>query len=218
MNRAELAARIDHTLLKPDATAAQIREACAEARAAGCAAMCVNGGRVALARQALAGSRVAIAAVVGFPLGAMATEVKAAEAARALADGASEIDMVMQLGAFRDGDHEWVKRDVAAVVAASGAALVKVILETGLLADEEKVKAALLAVAAGAHFVKTSTGFGGGGATVADVRLLRQAVGTRARIKASGGIKDAPTALALIEAGADRLGMSATAAVLAGLA
>ncbi len=218
MNRAELAAHIDHTLLKPDATAEQIRQACAEARAAGCAAMCVNGSRVALARAALAGSGVAVAGVVGFPLGAMATEIKAAEAARAVADGAAEIDMVMQLGAFRDGDREQVKRDVAAVVRASGRALVKVILETGLLADEEKVQAALLAVEAGARFVKTSTGFGGGGATVADVALLRQAVGERARIKASGGIKDARSALALIEAGADRLGMSATTAVLASLA
>ncbi|MFH0943866.1 MAG: deoxyribose-phosphate aldolase [Planctomycetota bacterium] len=217
MNRRELAARIDHTLLRPDATALEILALADEGMALGCAAVCVNGCRVRLVADRLAGGPVKACAVVGFPLGAGDKVARAAEAARAREQGAREIDMVANLGALKDGEFNLFRDDVAGVVAAAGEALVKVILETCLLTDEEKRRAAELAVEAGAAYVKTSTGFSKGGATVADVALLRQAVRGRARIKASGGIKDAPFALALIEAGADRLGMSGTAALLAEL-
>lgn len=216
-NRSELAARIDHTALKPDVTPAQIEALCAEALEFGCAAVCVNGTFVRRVAERLEGSAVKACAVVGFPLGAMATEAKAIEAALAVADGAVEIDMVIPIGRLKAGEDHAVEADVAAIVAAcAGGAIVKAILETSLLDDEQKARAAELAIAGGAAFVKTSTGFGGGGATVADVALLRKIAGTRAQVKASGGIRDRATALAMLAAGADRLGLSATAAVLAG--
>ena len=216
MNRAELVAAIDHTLLKPDASWSQIAAVCDEAKRFGVASVCVNGARVVDAVAALAGSDVPVAAVVGFPLGAMATEMKAAEAAQVVEDGAREIDMVLNVGWAKDGDWDAVRTDIAAVVAAGGVP-VKVILETCLLTDDEKRRACEVSVETGAAFVKTSTGFAGGGATVEDVRLMREVVGDRARVKASGGMRDTAAALAMIEAGADRLGMSATVAVVEGL-
>lgn len=218
MKREEVAKTIDHTLLKPDATLAQLEELCDEARRFGVASVCVNGARVVDAVALLDASKVPVAAVVGFPLGAMATELKAAEAAQVVEDGASEIDMVLNVGWAKDGDWERVRTDIAAVVAAAPGVCVKVILETCLLTDDEKRRACEAAVAAGATFVKTSTGFAGGGATVEDIRLMREVVGDRAKVKASGGMRDTASALAMLQAGADRLGMSATVAVLEGLA
>ena len=217
MNRQELAARIDHTLLRPDATAREILQLADEGIALGCAAVCVNGSRVRLVADRLAGSRVKACTVVGFPLGAGDPAARASEAARAREEGAEEIDMVVNLGALKDREFGLFRDDVGGVVAAAGDALVKVILETCLLTAEEQRRAAELAIDAGAAFLKTSTGFSSGGATVADVALLREAAAGRALIKASGGIKDAPFALALIAAGADRLGMSRTVAMLAEL-
>lgn len=218
MNRREVARRIDHTLLKPEARAADVERLCAEAAAFGCAAVCVNGARVAQAAALLRGTDVAVASVVGFPLGAMHPAAKAAETAQALDDGAAEIDVVIHVGALKEGDDAAVVSDLRGVVLAAGEAVpVKAILETGLLDDEEKRRAARLAVEAGCAFVKTSTGFGPGGATVEDVKLLKDAVEGRALVKASGGIRDARTCLALIEAGADRIGASRTAEILAGL-
>ena len=217
MNRSDVAKRIDHTVLKADATADQIRALCDEARRHQVAAVCVNGGRVPLAVELLEGSGVLVATVVGFPLGAAATESKAMEAALAVAQGAAEVDMVIDVAAVKEGDADRVKDDVAAVVEASGDAAVKVILETCLLDDDQKRRACEWSVEAGAAFVKTSTGFSTGGATVDDVKLMRTAVGDRARVKASGGIRDAQAAVAMIEAGADRLGLSSTVAVLEGL-
>lgn len=217
MNRAELAGRLDHTILKPDATRAQVKQVCEEALRLGCASVCVNSARIVQVAALLAGSEVLPCAVVGFPLGAMSTESKTLETALAVAEGAREIDMVLHIGALKDGDHVAVRADIAAVVGAAGAAAVKVILETCLLTDDEKRVACALAVEAGARFVKTSTGFASGGATVHDVLLMRAAVGDRALVKASGGIRDTATALQMIEAGADRLGLSASMAVVGGL-
>lgn len=220
MKAEELAALIDHTLLKPDATETMVRRLCAEARQYGFAAVCVNPVYVKLAAEELKGSPVRVATVVGFPLGATFTEVKVRETALAVAAGAAEIDMVIDLGALKDGRLRRVEEDVAAVVreAAAGGATVKAILETTLLTEEEKVTAARLAVAAGAAFVKTSTGFGPGGATVEDVRLLKQTVGDKAGVKASGGIRTAEAALAMVAAGASRIGTSAGVAIMEGLA
>lgn len=219
MKAEELAAFIDHTLLKPDATETMVRRLCAEARQYGFAAVCVNPNYVKLAAEELKGSPVRVATVVGFPLGATFTEVKVRETALAVAAGAAEIDMVIDLGALKDGRLRRVEEDVAAVVreAAAGGATVKAILETALLTEEEKVTAARLAVAAGAAFVKTSTGFGPGGATVEDVRLLKQTVGDKAGVKASGGIRTAEAALAMVAAGASRIGTSAGVAIMEGL-
>lgn len=220
MKAEELAALIDHTLLKPDATETMVRRLCAEARQYGFAAVCVNPVYVKLAAEELKGSPVRVATVVGFPLGATFTEVKVRETALAVAAGAAEIDMVIDLGALKDGRIRRVEEDVAAVVreAAAGGATVKAILETALLTEEEKVTAARLAVAAGAAFLKTSTGFGPGGATVEDVRLLKQTVGDKAGVKASGGIRTAEAALAMVAAGASRIGTSAGVAIMEGLA
>lgn len=212
MDRAALARTIDHTLLRPDAGRDDVLKLCDEALAFGCAAACVHGARVALAAARLAGSAVRVAAVVGFPCGANRSAVKVAEAEAARADGAGELDMVMNLGAFKDGDLALVEREIRAV-AALGLPL-KVILETGLWSPAEQVRAAQLAAAAGARFVKTSTGFGPGGATVEVVERLAAAVAGAAEVKASGGIRDRATALALLAAGASRLGTSATAAIL----
>ncbi|NGQ94136.1 deoxyribose-phosphate aldolase [Brevibacillus sp. SYP-B805] len=207
---------IDHTLLKPEATAAMIDKLCDEAKQYDFASVCVNPFWVKRAADRLAGSDVKVCTVIGFPLGANTPEVKAAETRDAIANGASEIDMVLNVGALKSGDLETVKRDIAAVVNAAGGVLVKVILETGLLTDEEKVTACKLCVEAGAHYVKTSTGFGPGGATVEDVALMRKTVGPDIGVKASGGVRDRATALAMIEAGATRIGASAGIAIVSG--
>ncbi|MDW8180384.1 deoxyribose-phosphate aldolase [Thermoflexus sp.] len=214
-----LAARIDHTLLRPEAMPGDIDRLCEEALRYGCAAVCVNPIYVARAAARLAGTPVKVATVVGFPLGASLTAIKVAEAAMALGQGAQEIDMVLPVGLLKAGAIDAVRVDlqaVAAVCRAAGA-LCKVILETALLTAEEKVLAARLAVEAGADFVKTSTGFGPGGATVEDVALLRQVVGPSVGVKAAGGIRTAEQAIAMLEAGADRLGTSATVAILEAL-
>ena len=213
--RMSLAPYLDHTLLAPDATPDAIERLCDEAREHGFAAVCVNGWHVRRAARRLAGSRVAVASTVGFPLGAQVPEVKAFEARRALEDGARELDVVLSIGALKAGDDALVTRDLEGVCAAAGSdALVKVILETALLSDDEKVRACRLAVAAGAGFVKTSTGFGGGGATVGDVALLRATVGQRAGVKAAGGIRTAADARRMLAAGASRIGSSAAVAIV----
>lgn len=212
-----LARMIDHTLLKADATEADITKLCAEAREHQFASVCVNPANVALAAKLLEGSPVAVCTVVGFPLGASAPEVKAFETRQAIKDGATEIDMVLNVGALKSGQVERVQQDIRAVVDAVPEGVVtKVILETCLLSDDEKVTACLLAQAVGAGFVKTSTGFSTGGATVADVALMRRTVGPDMGVKASGGIRDRATALAMVEAGATRLGASASVAIASG--
>lgn len=212
----EIAPFIDHTLLRADATAADVEKLCAEARAHGFATVCVNGSMVALAARLLAGSTVQPIAVVGFPLGAMTAEAKAFEAADAIRHGAREIDMVIHVGALKAGDRAAVLRDIQAVVKASAPHPVKVILETSLLTDAEKILACELAKEGGAAFVKTSTGVGGGGATEADVALMRRAVGEALSVKASGGIRTAEDALRMLRAGADRIGASASVAIVEG--
>jgi deoxyribose-phosphate aldolase len=211
MNREEVARLIDHTLLKPQATPVQVEQLCDEARRYGFASVCINPVYVRLAAEKLKGSGVAVCTVIGFPLGATTTSIKVKEAQQAMADGATEIDMVMHIGALKAGDHDAVREDIAAVSAAchAGGALLKVIIEAVLLSDEEKVTACRLAQAAGADFVKTSTGFAGGGATVEDVRLMRQTVGPRMGIKAAGGVRSYADAMAMVEAGATRIGASA---------
>jgi len=212
----DLAAYIDHTLLKPDATKAQVEALCAEARANRFASVCLNGVWVSTAAQLLAGSDVIVCAVVGFPLGAMHPEAKAYETRRAVFDGACEIDMVIEVGALKSGDYRLVERDIRGVVEAARQrrAAVKVIIETVLLSRDEKVKACTLAKAAGADFVKTSTGFAAAGATVEDVRLMREVVGEQMGVKAAGGIRDTETAMAMIAAGATRIGASASVAIV----
>jgi len=205
-----LARLIDHTLLKPEATADAVRALCADGRAHGFAAVCVNPVWVALCAAELRNHSTLVATVAGFPLGASVPEVKAAEAAQAVVDGAREVDMVLNLGALKGGDDRLVERDVSAVVEAcrgQGAA-VKVIIEAALLTDEEKVRACSIARQAGARFVKTSTGFGPGGATVEDVALMRRTVGPGTGVKAAGGIRDWATARTMIAAGANRIGTS----------
>lgn len=207
---------IDHTLLKPEATAEMIDKLCDEAKTYDFASVCVNPFWVKRAAERLAGTDVKVCTVIGFPLGATTRTVKAAETRDAIANGATEIDMVLNVGALKSGDLQTVKEDVAAVVEAAGGVLVKVILETGLLTDEEKVTACQLCVEAGAHYVKTSTGFGPGGATVEDIALMRKTVGPDIGVKASGGVRDRATALAMIEAGATRIGASAGIAIVTG--
>ncbi len=211
MNREEVARLIDHTLLKPQATPVQVEQLCDEARRYGFASVCINPVYVRLAAEKLKGSGVAVCTVIGFPLGATTTSIKVKEAQQAMADGATEIDMVMHIGALKAGDHDAVQKDIAAVAAAchAGGALLKVIIEAVLLSDKEKVIACQLAQAAGADFVKTSTGFAGGGATVEDVRLMRRAVGPHMGIKAAGGVRSYADAMAMVEAGATRIGASA---------
>ena len=217
MNARELARTIDHTLLKPDATAAQVLKLCDEAKAYHFASVCVNPCRVALAAKALAGSDVTPCCVVGFPLGAIPSESKAAETAVAVKNGAREIDMVINIGAAKDGDWALVESDIAAVKAACGdKAKLKVIIETCLLTDDEKVQACLAAKRAKADFVKTSTGFSKAGATVEDVRLMRKTVGPDIGVKAAGGIHNRAEALAMLEAGANRIGASSGIAIVSG--
>lgn len=206
----EIARKIDHTLLKAEATQAQLEALCAEARQHGFATVCVNPAWVPLCARLLRGSSTGVCTVVGFPLGATLPEVKAFETSRVVAEGACEVDMVINVGALKSGEHRLVERDVAAVVeaAARAGALTKVILETALLSDDEKVRACVIARVAGADFVKTSTGFGPGGATVADVALMRRVVGPDMGVKAAGGVRDLHSAQAMIDAGADRIGAS----------
>ncbi|MEI6373515.1 MAG: deoxyribose-phosphate aldolase [Actinomycetes bacterium] len=203
-----LADRIDHTLLDPTATQARVEQLCAEALQFNFAAVCVNSRWVLLVTDLLAESDVLVCTVVGFPLGAMSPEAKASEAAIAVAQGAQEIDMVIDIGALLSGDDDAVYADIAGVVSASEPMPVKVIIETCLLTDEQKVTACRLAMRAGAAYVKTSTGFSTGGATVEDVRLMRDTVGDELGVKASGGIRSRDTAEAMVAAGADRLGTS----------
>ncbi|UFJ43167.1 deoxyribose-phosphate aldolase [Brevibacillus humidisoli] len=212
----ELNKYIDHTLLKPDATAEMIDRLCEEAKQYQFASVCVNPTWVRRAAGHLAGTEVKVCTVIGFPLGATTPEAKAAETRDAVSGGAGEVDMVLNVGALKSGDLELVRRDIAAVVEAAAGVLVKVILETGLLTDEEKVTACKLCVEAGAHFVKTSTGFGPGGATVEDIALMRKTVGPGIGVKASGGVRDRAAALAMIEAGATRIGASAGIAIVTG--
>ena len=214
MNGRELAAYIDHTLLKPDATAAQILKICDEAREYHFASVCVNPSRIALVAEALKGSGVTPCCVVGFPFGAIPAESKAAETAVAVKNGAREIDMVIDIGAAKDGDWPKVEADIAGVKRACGEAKLKVIIETCLLTDDEKAQACLAAKRAGADFVKTSTGFSKGGATVEDVRLMRRTVGPDMGVKASGGIHNRAEAEAMIEAGATRIGASSGIAIV----
>lgn len=212
----DLAGMIDHTLLKPEASADQITQLCQEARQHHFASVCVNPAWVPLAADELRGSRVAVCTVIGFPLGATLAEVKAFETQRCIAAGASEIDMVINIGALKSRDYRWVAQDISSVVRIShdSGALVKVIIEASLLTEEEKVEASALSKAAGADYVKTSTGFAGGGATAADVALMRRVVGPEVGVKASGGIRSAADAREMIAAGATRIGASASVKIL----
>lgn len=206
----------DHTLLKPEATTAQVQTLCAEAREHGFYAVCVNSSMVSTAYEAVKDSDVKVAAVVGFPLGACTTSSKVFETEEACKLGAKEIDMVLHVGKLKEGEWDYVHADIAAVVWAAShyGAIVKVILETCLLTDEEIVRACQVSEEAGAAFVKTSTGFGSGGATAHHVALMRQSVSEAVQVKASGGIRDYKTVMEMIEAGADRIGASASVAVM----
>jgi deoxyribose-phosphate aldolase len=213
----ELAGMIDHTLLKPDATAEQIANLCWEAKEYGFKTVCINPFWVSFAAGLLAGSDVAISAVIGFPLGATTAASKVEEAVEAMANGATELDMVINIGALKSGQHQTVLDDIKGVTrAAQNKAIVKVILENCLLTEAEKVKACQLCVEAGANFVKTSTGFSTGGATKADVALMRRTVGPTLGVKAAGGIRDYETARAMIEAGATRIGTSSGVVIVTG--
>jgi deoxyribose-phosphate aldolase len=205
---------IDHTILAPQAVEAQVAQLCREAVVHGFRSVCVNPVHVAFVAREIAGSPVAACSVVSFPFGATPGRSKAAEAAAAVEDGAREIDMVLALGLMKAGRLDAVREDIAAVKRVCGPALLKVILETCYLADDEKVAACRLAQEAGADFVKTSTGFGSGGATVADVQLMRRTVGEEMGVKASGGIRTYEAAKAMIEAGATRIGASASVAIV----
>lgn len=200
----------DHTILKPDATKTEVEKICAEAVEYGFASVCVNEYHTQTVKKLLEGSGVKTCVVVGFPLGAVSTEVKVFETECAVKKGADEIDMVINIGALKDADYEYAGEEIKKIKEACGEKTLKVIIETALLSDEEKVKACELAVAAGADFVKTSTGFSKGGATITDVAVMKKTVKDKALVKASGGIRDYNTAIAMIEAGADRLGTSAT--------
>jgi deoxyribose-phosphate aldolase len=215
---AELAPLIDHTLLRADATEPDIRKLCGEAAEWRFASVCVNPAWVPLAAKLLKGTGVMVCTVIGFPLGATDAATKADETRHAITNGADEIDMVLNVGAVKGKDYDTVARDIAAVVKAAAGKTVKVILETAHLTDEEKTVACLLSKEAGAHFVKTSTGFGPGGATAADIALMRRLVGPAIGVKASGGIRDTATALKMVAAGANRLGASASVAIVKGLA
>lgn len=209
-----MAGYIDHTLLKPEATEAQIGELCREAVKFNFYSVCINPSYVKTAAQALQGSKVRVCCVVGFPLGATTTAVKSFEAAEAVENGAAEIDMVIHVGALKDKREDYIAADIAAVVKAAAGCPVKVIIETGLLTEEEKVSACVLAKHAGASYVKTSTGFGPGGATVADVMLMRETVGPNIGVKASGGVRDLDAALQMIKAGATRIGTSSGVSIV----
>ena len=212
----DVAKTIDHTLLKPTATRKDLEKLCAEARQYGFASVCVNTTWVSLCVRLLAGTPVMTICVVGFPLGAASTESKVYETQVAITDGAAEIDMVINIGKLKGGEYDFVLRDIQAVVQAAKGRPVKVIIETSLLTRDEKIAASALTRAGGATFVKTSTGFAGGGATVEDILLIRSVVGPDMKIKASGGVKSAADARAFLGAGASRLGASASVAIVTG--
>ncbi|MBI5245145.1 MAG: deoxyribose-phosphate aldolase [Elusimicrobia bacterium] len=205
---------VDHTLLKPNATQDEIVKLCEEARKHSFASVCVNPSYVPLCAKLLKGSLVKVCTVIGFPLGSTTPTVKAIEARDAIANGAEEIDMVINVGALKSGNDAFVKDDIRAVREATRGRVLKVILETALLTKDEKVRACRMAKEVGADFVKTSTGFGGGGATVEDIKLMRETVGPLMGVKASGGIRDCATAQAMVQAGATRLGTSASVAIV----
>jgi deoxyribose-phosphate aldolase len=213
---ADMASLIDHTLLKPDVTRDDVRKLCDEARRYRFASVCVNSTWVPVCKALLAGSGVMVCAVVGFPLGAMSPTAKAYEARDAVRAGASEIDMVVNIGALKSRDYETVFEDICRVVKAAHPAKVKVILETGGLNQEEKIVGCTLSKLAGAHFVKTSTGFGPGGATVEDIALMRKIVGREMGVKASGGVRTREDAEKMALAGANRIGASASVAIVTG--
>jgi deoxyribose-phosphate aldolase len=212
-----LARYIDHTLLKPDATARDIEQLCREAMEYHFWSVCVNGSRVAQAYTLVENSGVKVACAVGFPLGAMSADAKRLEVEAAVDDGAQEIDVVLNIGRLKDGDHAYVLRELRDIVESADERSVKVILETCLLTREEKIRACQLVLESGAHFVKTSTGFSAAGATTHDVQLLRESVGEEFGVKASGGIRDVKVALGMIQAGATRLGTSSGVAIIKGL-
>lgn len=210
-----IAKYIDHTILKPEATAEDVKKLCKEAREYNFASVCVNGCYAKLVSTELAGTDVKTCVVVGFPLGAMTKEAKAFETTQAIENGATEIDMVINVGSLKEKNYELLKEDIEAVVnAAKGKALVKVIIETCLLTDEEKVKACEISKEAKADFVKTSTGFSTGGATKEDIALMRKTVGPEIGVKASGGVRDFKTAMDMINAGASRIGASASISIV----
>ncbi len=212
-----LAKYIDHTILKPDTTEAQVKKICAEAREHGFFSVCVNPCNVTRVKEELKGTDVKVCSVISFPLGANIPEVKAFEATKAIEDGADEIDMVINIGALKDGKYDYVREDIKAVVeACKGKALLKVIIEACLLTDEEKVKACELSKEAGADYVKTSTGFSTGGATADDIALMRKTVGPELGVKASGGVRDFAGAKKMIDAGASRIGASSSVAIVTG--
>lgn len=213
----QLASTIDHTLLKPEATKEQIIKLCEEAKEHHFASVCVNPYWVPVCAELLKGSAVKVCTVIGFPLGASASEVKAFETKRAVEQGAAEVDMVINIGALKASDDTLVEQDISEVVqAAQGQALVKVILETSLLTDEEKKRACVISKRAGADFVKTSTGFSSGGATLEDITLMRQTVGAKMGVKASGGIRNKEMAVEMLKAGATRIGTSNGVAIVTG--
>lgn len=213
-----IASYIDHTLLKPESTKEQVIQLCKEAAEYEFASVCVNPSYVETAAAELKDSKVKVCTVIGFPLGASTSETKAFETKDAIAKGAEEIDMVVNIGAIKSGDSELVKNDIQAVVeAAKGKAIVKVIIEASLLTDEEKVLASRLSKEAGADFVKTSTGFSTGGATVADVKLMRETVGADLGVKASGGVRSLEDVQGMIDAGASRIGASSGVQIMQGL-
>lgn len=215
---ADLAGMIDHTLLKPEATTADVEKLCGEAAKFEFASVCVNPSYVPLCAKLLKGSPVKVCTVIGFPLGSTSSASKAFETEQAIRDGAQEVDMVMNVGMLKSGEYEYVENDIFAVVSTAKRyqVLTKVILETGLLTDEEKVKACILAKRAGADFVKTSTGFSKGGATAGDIALMRRVVGSAMGVKASGGVRSREEALAMVASGADRIGASASVKIVAG--
>ncbi|MEG1312285.1 MAG: deoxyribose-phosphate aldolase [Romboutsia sp.] len=216
MNKS-IAQMIDHTVLKAVATTEDVKAICSEAKEYNFFSVCINPTHVALAKKELEGSDVAVCTVIGFPLGANTPQVKAFETKDAIKNGADEVDMVINIGALKDKNYDLVFEDIKAVVdAANKEALVKVIIETCYLTDEEKVKACELAVKAGTDFVKTSTGFGTGGSTPADIKLMRETVGINIGVKASGGVRNNNDAIAVIEAGASRIGASASIAIVSG--
>ncbi len=217
MDKQQLAKMIDHTILKPEADKASIEKLCKEALEYNFASVCINPTNVELAAKLLKGSEVKVCTVIGFPLGANTMEVKAFETKDAIAKGADEVDMVINIGRLKDKDYEYVEKDIKAVVdAADKKALTKVIIETCLLTEEEKVKACELAKKAGADFVKTSTGFSTGGATPEDIKLMRETVGPEMGVKASGGVRSIEDAEAVIKNGANRIGASASIAICEG--
>lgn len=213
-----IATMIDHTILKPETTKEMVKKVCDEAREYNFASVCVNPYYVSFVKSQLEGSRVKVTSVIGFPLGSSTKEVKAFEAKNAIENGADELDMVINIGALKNKEYDIVKEDIEAVVnAAKGNALVKVIIETCLLTDEEKEIACKLSVEAGADYVKTSTGFSTGGATVEDIKLMRRTVGPDIGVKASGGIRDSKKAKEMIDSGASRVGASSSVEIVKGL-